>query len=142
MFEKCGGYDVSMRSGFEDWDFFLSMLESEKDSYIGIKNEELLQYRTTPTSSNNKSMTKRLELMKYIIEKHKKSYHENFIDALLGIESISNTRLYMFEDEIIHSISNQQEISENAKKFLKKSTYGDGGMASAVRIASNIKESR
>ena len=87
-------------------------------------------------------MTKRLELMKYIIEKHKKSYHENFIDALLGIESISNTRLYMFEDEIIHSISNQQEISENTKKFLKKPTYGDGGMASAVRIASNIKESR
>ena len=48
----------------------------------------------------------------------------------------------MFEDEIIHSISNQQEISENTKKFLKKPTYGDGGMASAVRIASNIKESR
>ena len=78
MFEKCGDYDESMRSGFEDWDFFLSMLESEKDSYIGIKDEELLQYRTTPTSSNIKSMTKRLELMKYIIEKHKKSYHENF----------------------------------------------------------------
>ena len=65
-------------------------------------------------------MTKRLELMKYIIEKHKKSYHENFIDALLGIESISNTRLYMFEDEIIHSISNQQEISENTKKVFEK----------------------
>ncbi len=26
--ERCGGYDESMRSGFEDWDFFLSLLES------------------------------------------------------------------------------------------------------------------
>lgn len=142
VFEKFGGYDESMRSGFEDWDFFLSMLESEKESYIGIVDKALLQYRTTPTSSNIKSMEKRLELMKYIIEKHKKSYHENFIDALLGIESISNTRLYMFEDEIIHSISIQQEISEKAKEFLKEPTYGDGGMASAVRIASNIQESK
>ena len=61
MFEKCGDYDESMRSGFEDWDFFLSILESEKDSYIGIADEALLQYRTTPTSSNVKSMEKRLD---------------------------------------------------------------------------------
>ena len=139
VFEKCGGYDESMRSGYEDWDFFLSILESEKGSCIGIVNETLLQYRTTSASSNIKSMTKRLELMKYIIEKHKESYYENFVDVLLEIEFISNTRLYMFEDEIIHSISNKQEISDKSKEFLKEPTYGDGGMASAVRIASNIK---
>ena len=28
VFEKCGGYDETMKSGFEDWDFFLNMLEA------------------------------------------------------------------------------------------------------------------
>ncbi|WP_310601571.1 glycosyltransferase family A protein [Anaerosporobacter sp.] len=35
-FERCGGYDETMRSGFEDWDFFLSMLETMPEAYIGI----------------------------------------------------------------------------------------------------------
>ena len=36
VFEKCGGYDETMKSGFEDWDFFLNMLEAMPNSNIGI----------------------------------------------------------------------------------------------------------
>ena len=81
-------------------------------------------------------MTKRLELMRLIIEKHISSYHRYLVDALLDIETISNARLYQWENEVTHAISNQQEISQSSKEFLKNPTYGDGGMASAVRIAS------
>lgn len=69
--EKCGGYDESMRSGFEDWDFFLSMLETEPDLQIGVVQQPLIDYRTAPASSNITSMEKRLDLMRFIIGKHR-----------------------------------------------------------------------
>ena len=137
IFERCGGYDESMRSGFEDWDFFLSMLETAPESWIGIVDKPLIEYRTAPASSNIKSMDKRLELMRFMIEKHVGSYHDHIADALLGIEAISNLRLYNWENEVTHTIANHQELSESSKEFLKSPTYGDGGMASAVRIVSS-----
>lgn len=73
VYEQCGGYDETMRSGFEDWDFFLSMLETTPEAHIGIVEKPLINYRTAPVSANIKSMDKRLELMRYIIEKHKRS---------------------------------------------------------------------
>lgn len=136
---KCDGYDESMRSGFEDWDFFLSMLETLPGTYIGIVEKPLIYYRTAPASSNIKSMDKRLELMRYIIEKHVDSYRNNIVAAILGIEAISDSRLYGWENEIIYSITNNQKLSESANDFVKNPSYGDGGMASAVRIVSAHK---
>ena len=43
-----------MRSGFEDWDFFLSILETLPEAYIGIVEKPLINYRTAPASSNIK----------------------------------------------------------------------------------------
>ena len=139
VFEKCGGYDETMKSGFEDWDFFLNMLEVMPNSIIGIVEKPLIQYRTNPASSNIKSMNKRIELMRYIIEKHINSYRDNITDALLEIEKISDTRLFQLEEEIIYSITNNQNMSQQAKLFIKNPSYGDGGMASAVQIVSNFK---
>ncbi len=136
IFEQCGGYDESMRSGFEDWDFFLSMLETSPEAWIGMVDKPLIRYRTAPASSNIKSMDKRLELMRFLIEKHIGSYHDHIVDALLGIEAISNSRLFHWESEVIHAIANHQELSRSSEDFLESPTYGDGGMASAVRIAS------
>ena len=77
--------------------------------------------------------------MRYIIEKHINSYRDNITDALLEIEKISDTRLFQLEDEIIYSISNNQNMSQQAKLFIQNPSYGDGGMASAVRIVSNFE---
>ena len=139
-YEKCGGYDESMRFGFEDWDFFLSMLETSPKSLIGIVDKPLIQYRTAPASSNVKSMNKRLELMRFIIEKHMDSYHGHIVDALLGLEAISDLRLYNWENEVIRAMADHRELSQSSNDFLKNPTYGDGGMASAVRIASAGEE--
>ncbi|MCI9032915.1 MAG: hypothetical protein HFJ08_02450 [Lachnospiraceae bacterium] len=127
-----------MRSGFEDWDFFLSMLETIPEAYAGIIEKLLINYRTNPSSSNIKSMDKRLELMRYIIEKHNSSYVNNITNVLLDIETISNSRLFGWENEIIYTIRNHQELSESAKNFIRNPSYGDGGMASAVRIVSTL----
>lgn len=136
FYEQCEGYDESMRSGFEDWDFFLSMLETIPGAHVGIVEKPLIHYRTAPASANIKSMDKRFELMHYIIEKHSGSYQNNITDVLLDVEAISDARLFGWENEIICSIKNNQELSEEAKDFMKNPSYGDGGMASAVRIAS------
>ncbi|WP_289284765.1 hypothetical protein [Parablautia intestinalis] len=103
---------------------------------IGIVNQPLIQYRTAPASSNIKSMNKRLELMRFMIKKHVSSYQDHIVDALLGIEAISNARLHHWENEVMHAILNHQEISQLSKRYLVSPSYGDGGMASAVRIVS------
>ena len=136
VYEQCAGYDESMRSGFEDWEFFLSMLETSPEAHIGIVEKPLINYRTSPVSANIKSMNKRLELMRYIIEKHSNSYTSNVTNVLLDIEAISNLRLFGWENEMIHAIKNHRELSESASEFIKNPSYGDGGMASAVRIVS------
>jgi len=133
---QCGGYDETMRSGFEDWDFFLNMLETIPNAYVGIVEKPLINYRTTPASSNIKSMDKRLELMRYIIEKHINIYREHITDAILGIEAISVSRLFGWESEIIHSKLNDESLSSFSNEFIESPSYGDGGMAAAVRIVS------
>ncbi len=136
VWQQCGGYAESMRSGFEDWDFFLSMLEVIPDATIGIVEKPLINYRTAPASSNVKSMTKRLDLMRFIIEKHINTYQNHLVDAILGIESISISRLYGWESEILYSITTKQKLSKVSDEFIEHPSYGDGGMAAAVRIVS------
>ena len=132
----CAGYDETMRLGFEDWDFFLSLLENAPQAQIGIVGEPLINYRTSPVSTNVKSMNQRLNLMRYIIEKHKSSYLDHLTEVLLDLEAISDSRLYGWENEIVHVLQTHQELGDASKSFLDAPSYGDGGMAAAVRIAS------
>lgn len=134
--EECGGYDETMRSGFEDWDFFLSMLETRPGLRIGIVEEPLVDYRTAPASSNIKSMTKRLDLMGFLIQKHLHSYQAHVAEAVLGVEATSMARLFGWEGEIVCAAKICRELSEVSGEFMEHPTYGDGGMAAAVRIVS------
>lgn len=133
LWEQCGGYDEKMRSGFEDWDFFLGLLETSEHIRIGIVEEPLLKYRTAPLSSNIRSMDKRIKLMQYLIGKHRKSYERNVEEALLGVERISMYRLEGWESEMKRAADTEQ-MGRLSKEFLEHPTYGDGGMAAAVRI--------
>lgn len=137
IYARCDGYDETMRSGFEDWDFFLTMLETVPGAHIGIVESPLINYRTAPASANVKSMNKRLELMRYIIEKHRQSYRDHMVDVLLAMEALSDARLLGWENEILHALKNGQACSEQAAQFLQNPSYGDGGMASAVRLAAS-----
>lgn len=80
------GYDESMRKGFEDWDFNISIAKAGWEIYI--IEEELFNYRDK-TNSRNKIATKsfKKELLKYIMIKHKDLYIKNYektIDSLLN----------------------------------------------------------
>lgn len=135
-FDLCRGYDETMRSGFEDWDYFLTLLETHERTSIGIVREPLIQYRTNPASTNIKSMEHRQELMRYMIEKHHASYSRYMSETILGIEAVADDRLNAWEEEIIHEKKTGCILSSCAEKFLESPSYGDGGMASAVRICS------
>lgn len=138
VWEQSGGYDESMRSGFEDWDFFLSMLETVPDAGIGIVERPLIDYRTAPASANVKSMSGRLELMRYLMEKHRDTYQKYLTDVLLEMERVSMTRLSGWESEMVHTMEHGQELSSISAAFMEQPSYGDGGMAAAVRIASRL----
>ena len=122
--EQCGGYDETMRSGFEDWEFFLRLLETRPDAQIGIVPEPLLEYRTAPASSNIQSMDKRLSLMRFIIEKHLPSYQAHLADALLGWRPASILRLSGWEAEIRQSLQDRQPLSDASRDFLAHPLMG------------------
>ena len=108
--------------------------------HIGIVPEPLLEYRTAPASSNIQSMDKRLSLMRFIIEKHLPSYQAHLADALLGVEAASIQRLSGWEAEIRQSLQDRQPLSDASRDFLAHPSYGDGGMAAAVRLRSEIPD--
>lgn len=145
VWEACGGYDESMRSGFEDWDFCLSLLTAAataadttatgQEPRIAIAPEPLIEYRTAPASPNITSMDKRLETMRYLINRHHAAYAAHLTDALLGIEATSIARLNLWE-RTVREHPALLESQPDSRAFMASPTYGDGGMAAAARLRS------
>ncbi|MWB99165.1 glycosyltransferase [Agromyces sp. MMS17-SY077] len=119
----CGGYDESMRSGFEDWDFFLALLAD--GGAIGIVPEPLIEYRTAPASSNLRSMAGRLDRYGELIDRHRPLFERHLREALLALEARAIAADGRWEDLV--AADPALEVGEVS--------YGDGGMAAAVRIA-------
>ena len=120
---QVGGYSEDLSAGFEDWDFFLKLLEL--GGRIEIVPEPLVMYRTAPASANVRSMKGRLELYGQIIDRHSAAFTCHARAALLALESTSMSRLAAWE----------ALVSADPSLDLGDVTYGDGGMAAAVRIA-------
>ncbi|MGO4535156.1 glycosyltransferase family A protein [Leifsonia sp. 2MCAF36] len=118
-----GGYAESMRNGFEDWDFFLSVLE--RDGMARIVPEPLLRYRTHPASLNMTSMQHREELFRTIIGRHREAFQKHLDDVLVALERTSMQRLARWEALAVRENDLERE----------EPSFGDGGMASAVRIS-------
>ena len=69
---------------------------------------------------------------------HLDVYKRQITDAVLGVESISIARLFGWEGEMLQGLAAGQEFCGAATEFLQQPSYGDGGMAAAVRIASAL----
>ena len=127
---QAGGYDESMRDGFEDWDFFLSLLED--GGRIGIVPEPLIEYRTSPVSANVRSMAARMERVGDLIDRHADLYARHMREAFLAWEARS-IRVDLRREELLR---------RHPEEPLDQVSFGDGGMASAVRIASHRASTR
>jgi GT2 family glycosyltransferase len=122
---EVGGYDESMRHGFEDWDFFLRLLRRD-GARVVVVPEPLLRYRTHPASANVRSMEDRLARYAQVVANHRDTFAAHLEAALLGLERTSITRLAAWEEI----------VADDPALDVGPVGFGDGGMAAAVRIAS------
>jgi glycosyltransferase involved in cell wall biosynthesis len=94
LFQRTGGFNTDMKEGFEDWDFWLSMMEH--DVRIHTLPKAHFNYRITANSRNHLSENELKTLRRRIYDNHRKLYAENFMDPRLTFEYqlLKNSREY------------------------------------------------
>ncbi|MBL7740063.1 MAG: glycosyltransferase family 2 protein [Chitinophagaceae bacterium] len=80
--EKTGGYDEQMKSGYEDWEFWIRLTAAGWK--VHVLKDYLLHYRVTEKSMLlTQSEPRREAIVNYIMEKHKGLYWEQLKDAVI-----------------------------------------------------------
>ena len=80
-----GGYDVLMRKGFEDWEFYIRLLANGGYTYVIPK--VYLNYRIRPNSTTSRANKVKADLLHYIYIKNQSifvQYYKTFIPHLLN----------------------------------------------------------
>ncbi len=92
-FEKIGGYKPEMKDGWEDWEFFISLLENGGKPHKLEK--PLFKYRISKDSRNTsiKRDNKR-KLRAQIVRLHPHLYYEQYDNLWSDYYSITNSRSY------------------------------------------------
>ena len=87
-FNRIGGYDTNIPFGFEDWDFWISLLDA--DAEVCQLQEKLFNYRIKKRSRNievNIEENKKITLQ-YIYRKHHTAYLEAFPDMIYRLQRL------------------------------------------------------
>ena len=85
--ENAGGYDLNMTYGYEDWEFWINILD---DDSIVIKDDSICFFYRVKNNSMFANMTGvQISLMRqYVYCKHSKKYASFFIDPLSLYKSV------------------------------------------------------
>jgi glycosyltransferase involved in cell wall biosynthesis len=110
MFKKedwksVSGYDEIMRSGFEDWEFFIRLLTSGGTAFVIQK--PLYTYRKREASTTTRANKARYDLLNFIFTKHKDLYvsdFENFTTFLLDKIQQAETSKLKYKEKIDYKI--------------------------------------
>lgn len=71
--DEVGGYDVEMKNGYEDWEFYIRI--TQKGWWVHVIPEILFYYRQTKKSTHkNFTLPNRASLIEYIVDKHRDWY--------------------------------------------------------------------
>ncbi|MEX0771818.1 MAG: glycosyltransferase family A protein [Balneolales bacterium] len=97
--QEADGYDETMKNGYEDWDFWLSVTSS--GWLIHSIPEYLYRYRDTPNSMLKQVPEQRPELMKRIVIKHEAVFRENIVAVIYSKE----LKLQHSKNKIIKSLA-------------------------------------
>ena len=73
--EKVGGYDESMKQGFEDWEFYIRLLSDGGNVFV--IPEVLFNYRQRSNSTSSGANKIKYDLLRYIYFKHQDLYKSN-----------------------------------------------------------------
>lgn len=100
---RVGGYDESMKDGFEDWDFWISILKDGAE--FKIFPEFLFYYRKAAASMLTNTVANHLEsVTKYIYKKHPEVYINKFDTTM---------------DYVFYLIKKHKASEDNLKKSLE-----------------------
>ena len=97
-YEKTSGYNPNMKGGYEDWDFWLSLLN--EDSIVIQLDEILFHYRFKKNSMVSKSNQMKPVLFRQLYLNHKEKYEpycENIIyyhDMASKMERLNNIKIF------------------------------------------------
>lgn len=113
--QDIGGFDESMNKGYEDWEFWISLIALKKKP-LKVKKLDYLVffYRIKDVSRNTQAMDKNdIEIRKYLFAKHNFLYQEHieFFSQILRenrklkirisqLEKVLNSKRYLFIDKI------------------------------------------
>ncbi|MBE0649550.1 MAG: glycosyltransferase family 2 protein [Bacteroidales bacterium] len=104
-FLQTQGFNPNMNEGFEDWDFWLSLLETGGEVY---KLDTVALYYRIKKNSRNYSLTpeKMQRLRKQIYENHKSLYAEYFFDPMNSFEYdlLVNSREYKLGKRLLKPV--------------------------------------
>jgi glycosyltransferase involved in cell wall biosynthesis len=75
--ERVGGYDESMKQGFEDWEFYIRLLSSGGIAYV--IPEVLFNYRSRKNSTTARANKIKYDLRRYILDKHQNLYQKHHL---------------------------------------------------------------
>ncbi|WP_370479366.1 glycosyltransferase [Tamlana flava] len=89
--QSVGGYDEAMRQGFEDWEFYIRLVK--EGGKACIIQEPLFNYRIRERSTTTRANKIKYDLLKYIYNKHKDIYVDNF---------------ELFVDYMLHKIKSEE----------------------------------
>ncbi|MDD3436211.1 MAG: glycosyltransferase family A protein [Candidatus Gastranaerophilales bacterium] len=84
--EKTNGYNSEMVYGYEDWEFWLSLIENGVEVYK--INEILFYYRRSEISRSTSTWENRLFLYKKLIKLHPNLYSDNLEQIILPLNNI------------------------------------------------------
>jgi glycosyltransferase involved in cell wall biosynthesis len=94
--EEVGGFDEKMRTGYEDWEFWIAI--TKHNWLVHILPEVLSHYRIKKKSRDTSAIQQHdLELRNYIYTKHKKVYEEHidfYVSELLRQNSLLRTTIF------------------------------------------------
>jgi len=76
-----GGYDESMRKGFEDWEMLIRLLNHTGKQVFVVK-EPLYNYRKGIESTTTRANKVKYDLLKYIYKKNEDIYKKHFVDFI------------------------------------------------------------
>lgn len=85
------GYNPNMKFGYEDWDFWISVSETNWD--FQCLHQPLFHYRKRKNSMSKETLTKNDELFSQIVENHPELYKNNHQILLKRLQSLYREKL-------------------------------------------------
>jgi glycosyltransferase involved in cell wall biosynthesis len=127
--ELVGGYDPGMIYGWEDYDFWLSLLERGRGVYQ--IPEYLFAYRVASDSMvRSKEKWQKVAMFKRIFERHQELFRQNieiWIDKLLAVrENYFTSRLYI---DIGGGISDDSSIGRKIEPGTRRINFQTGSFS-------------